>query len=181
MKISQTAIQRPVFTWMVILALVVFGITSYRRIGVDLFPDVDIPVVTVTVPYEGADPETVETEVTDVIEEAVNTISGIKSLRSESMEGAAQVFVEFKLGEDIDVVSQEVRDKVAGVRGDLPLEIEPPIVEKFDIDSSPIMSIVISGCSTFHSFDLKPPLEWNFTEPSLLGVKILMLPLAKVS
>ena len=147
MKISETCIQRPVFASMMIAALVVFGLTAYRTIGVDLYPDVDIPIVTVTVPYTGADPETVETEVTDKIEEAVNTISGVKTLRSESIEGLAQVFIEFELEENIDVVSQEVRDKVSGIRGDLPLEIDPPVVEKFDIDSSPIMAIVISGSS----------------------------------
>ena len=130
---------------MMILALVVFGAVSYLRMGVDLFPDVDIPVVTVTVPYEGADPETVETEVTDVLEEAVNTISGIKTLRSESGEGLSQVFIEFELEEDIDVVSQDVRDKVAAIRSELPRDIESPIVEKFDPDSSPILAIVLSG------------------------------------
>ena len=145
MKISETCIQRPVFASMMILALVVFGLTAYRTIGVDLYPDVDIPIVTVTVPYTGADPETVETEVTDKIEEAVNTISGVKNLRSQSLEGLCQVFIEFELEEDVDVVSQEVRDKVSGIRGDLPLEIDPPVIEKFDLDSSPILSIVISG------------------------------------
>ena len=145
MKIAEVSIARPVLASMVISALVVFGLVSYRMIGVNLFPDVDIPVVTVTVPYPGADPETVETDVVDVIEEAVNTIAGIKSLRSESIEGVGQVFVEFELEEDIDVVSQEVRDKVASIRGDLPLEIEPPIIEKFDIDSAPILAVVLSG------------------------------------
>ncbi len=145
MKISETSIARPVLASMMILSLVVFGLASYSRMGVNLFPDVDFPIVTVTVPYEGADPETVETEVTDVIEEAVNTISGIKTLRSESTEGLGQIFIEFELEEDIDVVSQDVRDKVASIRGDLPLEIDPPIIEKFDPDSSPIISAVLSG------------------------------------
>ncbi len=145
MKIAETSIRRPVLASMLILALVVFGAVSYMRMGVDLFPDVDIPVVTVTVPYEGADPETVETEVTDVIEEAVNTISGIKTLRSESGEGISQVFIEFELEENIDVVSQDVRDKVAAIRSELPRDIESPIIEKFDPDSSPILAIVLSG------------------------------------
>ncbi len=113
--------------------------------GVDLFPDVDFPIVTISVSYEGADPETVETEVTDKIEEAVNTIAGIKTLRSESSEGFAQIFIEFELEEDINVVSQDVRDKVSGVRGELPRDIDPPIIEKFDPDSSPILAIVLSG------------------------------------
>ena len=97
MKISEFCISRPVFTTMLVTAMLVFGLTSYSSIGVSLFPDVDFPIVTVTVVYEGADPETVETEVTDVIEESVNTISGIKSLRSESAEGIAQVFIEFEM------------------------------------------------------------------------------------
>jgi hypothetical protein len=115
------------------------------QIGINLFPDVDLPIVTVTVRYEGADPKTVETEVTDKIEEAVNTISGIKTLRSESSEGLSQVFIEFDLEEKADAVSQEVRDKVAAIRGDLPRDIESPIIEKFDPDSAPILSLVLSG------------------------------------
>ncbi|MHC4176984.1 MAG: efflux RND transporter permease subunit, partial [Planctomycetota bacterium] len=145
MKVSDFCIRRPVFTLMLISALVVFGATAYSSLGVSLFPDVDFPIVTITVVYEGADPESVETEVTDVIEEAVNTISGIKSLRSESAEGLAQVFVEFELERDVDAASQDVRDKVAAIRADLPLDIEPPVVEKFDPDSAPILSIVLSG------------------------------------
>ena len=97
MKISSFCIRRPVFALMLILALVVFGLTAYSGLGLSFFPDVDFPIVTITVIYQGAAQETVETEVTDVIEEAVNTISGIKSLRSESTEGLAQIFVEFEL------------------------------------------------------------------------------------
>lgn len=165
MKISETCIRRPVFASMMILAMVVFGVVSYRSIGVDLFPDVDIPVVTVTVPYPGADPETVETEVTDKVEEAVNTISGIKTLRSESIEGLSQVFIEFELEIDVDVASQDVRDKVAAIRGDLPLDVDPPIVEKLDIDAAPILAIVLSGpvsireLSEFADNQLKPRIE----------------------
>jgi HAE1 family hydrophobic/amphiphilic exporter-1 len=145
MKISNFCIRRPVFALMLIAALVVFGLTAYSGLGLSLFPDVDFPIVTITVVYQGATPETVETEVTDVIEEAVNTISGIKSLRSESAEGLAQIFIEFQLERDIDVASQDVRDKVAAIRADLPEEIEPPVVEKFDPDSAPILAIVLSG------------------------------------
>lgn len=165
MKISEVCIQRPIFASMMILALVVFGAVSFWNIGVDLFPDVDFPIVTVTVPYPGADPETVETEVVDKIEEAVNTISGIKTLRSESLEGLGQVFVEFELEEDIDVVSQEVRDKVAGIRGDLPKQIEPPIIEKLDLDAAPILSIVVAGDASIRELSqyaddvVKPQIE----------------------
>lgn len=165
MQISKISIYRPIFATMVIGAMVVFGFIAYSRIGVSLFPDVDFPIVTVTVIYEGADPETVESDVTDVIEEGVNTISGIKSLRSESTEGLAQVFVEFELERNIDVASQEVRDKVSSIRGDLPTDIEPPIVEKFDPDSAPILSIVLSGPDSIRTLtryadeQLKPRIE----------------------
>ncbi len=165
MKISEVAINRPVFASMTILALVVFGATAYMTIGVDLFPEVEFPIVTVTVIYPGADPETVETEITDKIEEAVNTIAGIKTLRSESTEGIAQIFIEFKLSEDVNVVSQDVRDKVAAIRRDLPPEIEPPIIEKFDINSSPILAIVVSGpdsirrLSQYADREVKPRIE----------------------
>ncbi len=165
MKISETAIYRPVLASMVIGALVVFGFVSYKRIGVDYFPNVDIPVVTVSVAYEGADPETVETDVVDVIEEAVNTISGVKKLTSQSNEGFGLVVIEFELDEDIDIASQEVRDKVATIRGDLPLEIESPIVQKFDLDSGAILSIVLSGpvgireLTEYADNQIKPRLE----------------------
>lgn len=165
MKLSETAIRRPVFTWMMILALVIFGATSYQRIGVSLFPDVDFPIVTVTVVFEGADPETVEREVADRIEEAINTINGVKSMRSESSEGVAQIFVEFLLERDINVASQEVRDKVASIRSELPRAIETPLIEKFDPDSAPIMTVVISGpasireLTTFAKDKVKPRLE----------------------
>ena len=165
MTISNFCIRRPVFTLMLIGALVVFGMTAYRSLGVSLFPDVDFPVVTVTVVYEGADPETVETEVTDVIEEAVNTISGIKSLRSESAEGISMCFIEFELDRNVDVASQDVRDKVAGIRADLPTEIEAPVIEKFDPDSAPILSIVLSGPTSIRELTrladdtIKPQIE----------------------
>jgi hydrophobic/amphiphilic exporter-1 (mainly G- bacteria), HAE1 family len=145
MFLSELSIRRPVLATMMTAAMVVFGIVAYLRLGVDLFPDVDIPIVTVTTVLEGADPETVESTITDLIEEAVNTISGIKTLRSESTEGVSLVFIEFELEEDQDIKAQEVRDKVAIVRADLPREIEAPIVDKFDLDSSPIVSVVISG------------------------------------
>ncbi|HMO13025.1 MAG TPA: efflux RND transporter permease subunit [Pirellulaceae bacterium] len=145
MKISELSIRRPVTSIMVVSAMIVFGVVAYFRIGVDLFPSVDFPIVTVSVLYEGSDPETIETDITEPIEEAVNTISGIKSLRSESVTGLSMVFVEFELGRNIDIAAQDVRDKVAAIRAELPLGIEPPIVEKFDPDSAPIMSITLAG------------------------------------
>ena len=145
MRISEVSITRPVLSTMVTAAMVVFGLVAYSRIGVDLFPSVDFPIVTVSVFYEGSDPETIETELTESIEEAVNTISGIKSLRSESVTGLSMTFVEFELGRNIDIAAQDVRDKVAAIRADLPTGIDPPIIEKFDPDSAPIMAITLAG------------------------------------
>ncbi len=165
MKMSEISIQRPVFSTMVIVALVVFGLIAYRLIGVDLFPNVEFPIVTVSVTYEGADPETIENDVTNLIEEAVNTISGIKSLRSESVNGLSMVFVEFQLNRDVNVAAQDVRDKVAAIRADLPLEIDPPIVEKFDPDSAPILTITLAGRASIRDLTryaddvLKPRIE----------------------
>src|SRR5208283_3449864 len=113
-KLAQICIQRPVFATMLILALVVLGISAYMKLGVDLYPKVDIPVVTVTTTLRGASPEEVETQVTKRIEEAVNTTSGIDELRSLSAEGVSLVWVTFVLEKDPDIGAQEVRDKVAG-------------------------------------------------------------------
>lgn len=168
MTLSETAIKRPVTTWMMIVALLVFGWTAYERIGVSLFPDVDFPIVTVTVIFEGADPETVEREVTDRIEEAANTINGIKSMRSESTEGVAQVFIEFALERDINVASQEVRDKVAGIRADLPAGIETPLIEKFDPDSAPILTIVVSGPASIRDLTTRAK---DVVKPRIEGLK----------
>jgi hydrophobic/amphiphilic exporter-1 (mainly G- bacteria), HAE1 family len=166
MKLSETAVSRPILTAMVFVALAVFGIIAHRTIGMAMFPDVDIPVVTVTVQYEtSASPETVETEVTEKLEEALSTISGIKLMRSETNEGVSQVFVEFELETDIDVAAQDVRDKLSSIRNELPTEIKEPTVEKFDPDSAPILGIVLSGpdsignLSAFADDKLKPALQ----------------------
>lgn len=145
MWIVDISIRRAVFAVMMIGSLVVLGIIGAGRLGVDLFPEVQFPFVSITTTLEGTSPETMETEVTDVIEENVNTISGLKQLRSTSAEGLSQVFVEFELNENIDVKAQDVRDKVALARRDLPIDVDPPIVEKIDPDAAPILSVMIAG------------------------------------
>ncbi len=145
MFLSETAIRRPVFTTMAVVAILVFGLVSFQRIGVDLFPRVEFPVITVLTELRGADPATVETTVTDPIEEAVATISSIKHLRSTSADGFSQVVIEFELEKDVDVAYQEVVAKLGTARGELPADIEEPIVEKFDVDAAPIMAVVVSG------------------------------------
>ncbi|MEQ8750827.1 MAG: efflux RND transporter permease subunit [Amphiplicatus sp.] len=145
MWLVDLSIKRPVFAVMIIGALVVLGWISMGRLGVDLFPDVEFPYVAVTTTLEGASPDTMETEVSDVIEESVNTISGIKQLRSTSADGLSQVFIEFELEENVDVKAQDVRDKVNIARRDLPEDIDPPVIEKVDPDAAPIMSIMIAA------------------------------------
>ena len=145
MILSDIAVRRPVFTTMVIGALVVFGLIAFTSIGVDLYPRVEFPVITIITTLPGADPVTVETTVSDVIEQAVSTISGIKALRSTSADSVSQVIVEFELEKPVDVAFQEIQAKLGGVRSQLPRDVEDPVVEKFDVDSAPIMAVVVSG------------------------------------
>jgi HAE1 family hydrophobic/amphiphilic exporter-1 len=130
---------------MLIGALVTLGWISLGRLGVDLFPKVEFPYVAVTTILPGASPDAIETEVSDVIEEYVNRISGIKELRSVSSEGLSQVFIQFELEENVDIKAQDVRDKVALAQRDLPQEAEAPIIEKLDPASAPILSVLVGG------------------------------------
>src|SRR5262247_2096247 len=111
-KLAEICVRRPVFAVMLIMALVVVGWFSYLSLGVDLFPKIDLPTITVTVVNPGSSPQQIETEITEKIESAVNSISGIDELRSTSVEGVSQVFITFQLEKNADVASQEVRSKV---------------------------------------------------------------------
>ncbi|MFQ5738292.1 MAG: efflux RND transporter permease subunit [Acidobacteriota bacterium] len=144
-KLAELCIRRPVFATMLIVSLLVLGATGYSKPGVDRFPKVEIPTVTVTVALPGASPEEVETTVTKKVEETVNTVSGIDELRSVSAEGMSQVFISFELEKDADIAAQEVRDKVNRILRDLPEDSDPPVIEKLDPDAAPILSIVIAG------------------------------------
>src|SRR3977135_4374900 len=111
-KLAEICVRRPVFATMIIMSLVVVGLFSYKSLGVDLFPKIDLPTITVTVINPGASPQEIETEITDKIEGAVNTVSGIDELRSTSVEGVSQVFITFLLDKNAYVAPQEVRNKV---------------------------------------------------------------------
>jgi HAE1 family hydrophobic/amphiphilic exporter-1 len=149
MSIWEICIRRPVFTIMLVSAPIVLGAASYMRLGVDLFPNVDLPTVTVTTTLRGASVEEMETQVTKPIEEIVNTISGIDELRSTTKEGISQIIVQFVLSKNGDVAAQEVRDKVSTILTQLPQGTDPPIVDKFDIDAAPVMTIAVSGRRNF--------------------------------
>ena len=143
--LAAISVKRPVFASVLIITLTVIGAFSFMRLGLDRFPKVDFPTVVVTTRLPGAAPEEVETEISDKIEEAVNTISGIDELRSTSSEGVSTVIISFLLEKEVDVAAQEVRDRVNRVIPRLPRNIEQPAVEKFDPDSSPVMTLAVSA------------------------------------
>ncbi len=145
MFLSEVSIKRPVFTTMVILGIVVFGAVSYTRIGLDMMPNVDFPLATIVTIYPGADPESVEREVSEKIEDAVSTINGVRTLRSVSVENVSQVIVMFELEVSLDQAIQDVRDKISGILPLLPDEVESPKVQKLDLGAEPILQIAVGG------------------------------------
>jgi HAE1 family hydrophobic/amphiphilic exporter-1 len=171
--LSDVAIRRPVLTWMMTLGLVVFGVLGYQRLGVDQYPNMEFPVLNVELKLPGASPETIESDVVDVIEEQVSTLSGVRSVRSTSYESAAQVTVEFALGTDLDLMAQEVRDVVGRVRGELPPELEPPTVQNFNPNDQPVLwfplesTRPISEATEFLERHLSPAIE---TIPGVAGL-----------
>ncbi|MGH9946747.1 MAG: efflux RND transporter permease subunit [Pyrinomonadaceae bacterium] len=143
--LAEICVKRPVFATMLILSLVVVGAFSFLSLGVDLFPKVDFPTITVTVRNPGASPQEIETEITEKIEEAVNTVSGIDELRSTSIEGISQVFVQFVLEKDVNVAAQEVENRVQSAIPNLPDTAEQPTVQKLDSDAAPVLRVVVSA------------------------------------
>jgi len=173
--LSDISIQRPVLTWVMMLALVVAGALGVTRLGVDQFPPMELPVVMVVATLEGANPEGMEEDVTDVLEENLNTIAGVHELRSTTLTGVSQIFVEFQLGTNLDRAIQDVRDEVAKARRYLPKETEPPIVSKTNLSDQPILWIPFSSrrpeveTSEYVRRTVKPILE---TIPGVGGVVV---------
>ncbi len=144
-KLAEVCIRRPVFATMLIMSLMVLGFYSYFKLGVDLYPKVEFPFVVVTTTLNGASPEEVESQITEKVEEAVNTISGIEELSSTSSEGMSQVFIKFVLERPVDQAAQDVRDKINTVLNDLPEGTDTPIIQKLDPDASPVLALSISA------------------------------------
>jgi HAE1 family hydrophobic/amphiphilic exporter-1 len=144
-RIADVSIRRPVFAVMLIAGMVALGLVSIPRLGIDLWPRIEFPLVTVVTKLPGAAPDTLEREVTQVLEEAINTIEGIRSLRSASSDSLSLIFVEFELEYEIRAKAQEVRDKVAAVRGELPVDVEAPVVDRVDPDAEPILAVLLAG------------------------------------
>ena len=145
MTISDFAIKQPIITVVTMLILVIFGIFALLNLEVDEFPDLTNPIVFVMVPYPGASPTQVEREVVEPMEEAFGALSGVDEITSQSLDGFAQITVQFQFSKDPDQASQDVRDAVSGIRGDLPLEMEEPILRKFDPADFPIVSLVLAS------------------------------------
>lgn len=140
-----TFIKRPVFTLMLVMLLVVFGLRAYPTLGIDLNPDVDFPIVSVSVTYAGASPEEMESLITKPIEDAVSSLSGIKNLSSVTKEGVSQTTIEFNFGTDPKMAANDVREKIAGVRKRLPDQIDEPVVQRFDISAQSIITFSLSS------------------------------------
>ncbi|HEY7598688.1 MAG TPA: efflux RND transporter permease subunit, partial [Candidatus Limnocylindrales bacterium] len=144
-KLAEICIRRPVFASMIVMALVVVGSASYFRLGVDRFPSVDLPTVSIRTELPGASIEEMETQVSQKIEEVVNTIQGISEMRSITGSGSSVVIVTFNLSRDIDVAAQDVREKVATVVRNLPRDVRAPIISKTDNDQAPVMTVALAG------------------------------------
>lgn len=145
MKLADVSIRRPVFAFMMSAAIIVLGIASYGMLGLDLMPKTDAPAVVIRTSLPGASSEEMETQITKPIEEVVNTIAGIDELRSSSQQGNSMVFVTFVLERDIEAATQDVRDKVATITNRFPRDTIAPVIQKIDPDSSPILTVAISG------------------------------------
>ncbi len=145
MFLSDLSIKQPVFATMMMVALAVLGLVSYSQLNVDQWPDVEFPVVTVTTLYPGAAPEAVERDVTRKIEEAVNTIEGIRHVESVSQEGLSNIVLMLRLEVSAQDAAQDVRSKVASIRAELPREIEEPVIQRLDPGATPIVSVAVNA------------------------------------
>ena len=145
MFISDLAIKRPVLTVVSMLALVVFGIVALTQLDTDEFPEIDAPIVVISVPYPGASPDVVEREVIDPIEEVVSGISGVDRMQSSSLDSFGNIIVEFVFEKDPQQATQEIRDEISAIRNDLPAEMEEPILTRFDPNDQPIVSLTLSS------------------------------------
>ncbi len=162
MVLSDVSIKRPVFATVLSLILVIFGLFAFQRLAIREYPDIDPPTVSVVTLYKGASAQIIETQVTQILEEAVSGIEGVKQITSKSREERSQVDIEFVLNRDVDSAANDVRDKVARVVGELPLDVETPIVSKVQADASPMLWIALTSD------------EWNAIELSDYADRFLL-------
>src|SRR5207237_647410 len=145
MKLSETSIRRPVLASMFSAALVLFGVIGYTRLSVRELPDIDPPIISVSTTLPGANAQVVETAVTDVLEEELSTIQGLRTLSSSSSEENSQIILEFNLDRPVDIAAQDVRDKVSRVRGRLPVDVLEPVIAKQQADAQPFFWLALSS------------------------------------
>ncbi|MFH0985959.1 MAG: efflux RND transporter permease subunit [Candidatus Omnitrophota bacterium] len=145
MNLSEISIKNPVFAWMLMLGLMIFGVIGCHGMGVGMMPDVDFPVLNVSVNWEGAAPEVMESDVVDIIEDSVMGIQGLRDVSSSSSEGKASIKLEFDLDRDIDIALQEVQSKISEARRRLPTDVDPPIIQKFNPEDQPIMFLAVTS------------------------------------
>ena len=145
MILPEFSIKRPVTAFMIIAALVVFGLIGFGRLGIALYPDVDMPMVSVTTTWQNARPEEIDNEITDELEDAVSSVSSIKHIYSQSSQGVSRITVEFELTKDVDVAAQEVRDKISARLYKIPDDADVPVIDKLDTNAQPIMWLAVTG------------------------------------
>ncbi|MGE1063588.1 efflux RND transporter permease subunit [Megasphaera paucivorans] len=145
MSLPEISIKRPVFATVTLLALILLGIVSYLRMNVDEMPDVSYPYVTVSITYEGALPEQIDTQVTKKVEEAVGEAKGVKHIQSTSREGEAEIGVQFNLDIDPSVAAQDVRDKISAIRSELPDNIKEPVIARYDMKAAPVVAVALTS------------------------------------
>ncbi|NRD66443.1 efflux RND transporter permease subunit, partial [Corallococcus exiguus] len=145
MSITDVCIKKPVFAWMIMAATIIFGLVAAQRIGISQFPDVDFPTINISVSWEGANPEAVESDVVEFIEEAVTQVEGVKSITSSARQGSANITVELDLSRNVDLALQDVQTKVSQAQRRLPLDIDPPVVSKSNPEDQPIMWLGVAG------------------------------------
>jgi len=165
MNITEACIKKPVFAWMLMAATIVFGLVAAQRIGISQFPDVDFPTINISVTWEGASPESVESDVVEPIEEAVMQVEGVKSITSNARQGSGSITVELDLSRNVDLALQDVQTKVSQAQRRLPNDVDPPVVSKTNPEDQPIMWIGLSGpfspqvLSDFANYRVKEKLQ----------------------
>src|SRR5438128_6546108 len=145
MTLSDVSIKNPVFAVMLSAAMVVFGYLGYRDMGISQFPEIDFPVVSITTYREAASPETMDFDVTDVVEDAVSGVEGIDYIQSQSLEGVAVTTVFFRLSRNVDVAMQDVQNAVSAAANRLPNDIDPPIISKVNFNKFPVIWLSVHG------------------------------------
>ncbi|SMD09105.1 efflux RND transporter permease subunit [Sporomusa malonica] len=145
MILTSVSLKRPVFATVTILALITLGLVSYLSLNIDEWPDLEFPFVTVKVEYKGASPEQVDSKITQKVEEAISSVSGVKHITSSAREGVSITTIEFTLETLAATAAQDVRDKLGRIRGDLPQDADEPVIMRFDPAESPIVSVAVTG------------------------------------